>query len=257
MTELSTALETILKTAADREDGAIHPLPKTIKGGAAKKVIKSLKAKGLAEHGGLPDGNEDLPLLITNAGRVAIGLDSLNQTPAEDSFEEDVATAEQVLGITPTANDPEPETDAEEEPPTESETDVEEEPPTEPETNTEEELPTEPETDTEEPPPIEPKEEPTATIAEDPTTPEKQKMPKEPRPGTKKALVWEMLRRDEGATSQQIMEKTNWASHTVRGVIALAKKAGWNITTNRLRAVRPDRTGAKGSCIIYYLSRLA
>ena len=195
MTKISTTQEKILNAAAYRSDGAIHPLPANIKGGAEKKVISSLKSKGLAGHGRTMDRDENLPLLITDAGRAAIGLEPLSQKLADDNLEADVETAEQNLGIAPAANDPEEETPAADE----------------------------------------------------------KKAPKEPRPGTKKARMWEMLRREDGATTQQIMDRLGWSNHTVRGVIALAKKAGWNITTHRHRMVGPNQTGAKGSFTKYFL----
>ncbi len=200
MTKISPTQEKILKAAADREDGAIHPLPANIKGGAEKKVIGSLKSKGLAAH---PDGDENRPLRITDAGRTAIGLEQLPQKPADDALEADVETAEQNLGIAAATDDTE----------TPTETDA----------------------------------------GEETSEPEKKKTPKEPRPGTKKARVWEMLRREEGATTRQIMDETGWGNHTVRGVIALAKKAGWNITSNKNRMAGPNRTGAKGSFTTYFL----
>ena len=201
MIKITPTQQTILKTAAARDNGDIYPLPKNVNGGAEQQVIASLKAKGLAGHGGKLEGDEDLPLLITDAGRTAVGLDSLNQEPADDAFEADVETAEQALGITPTANDPET--------PTETDTD---------------------------------------------TTPNQQKTPKEPRPGTKKAKMWAMLRRTEGATTKQIMDQTEWACHTVRGAIALAKRAGWKITTNKNRVVGPNQVGSPGSFTTYFLA---
>ncbi len=203
MTKITPTQETILKAAADREDGAIHPLPKNIKGGAEKKVIGSLKAKGLAEH---PDGDENLPLRITDTGRTAIGLDPLNTEPADDSFEQDVTEAETSLGIETAANDSETET---------------------------------------------------ASAENETPAPDKGKTPKEPRPGTKKARMFEMLRRTEGATTKQIMDETNWSHHSVRGAIALAKRAGWNITTHKHRMVGPNQTGAKGSYTTYFLQTVS
>ena len=49
MTNLTPAQQTILEAAAGRADGSIHPLPDRIKGGAAKKVIDALKAKGFID----------------------------------------------------------------------------------------------------------------------------------------------------------------------------------------------------------------
>ena len=186
MTKISPTQEKLLKAAADRVDGAIHPLPANIKGGAEKKMIGSLKSKGLAAH---TDDDENLPLLITDAGRTAIGLEPLPQKPADDTLEADVETAEQNLGIAATTDD---------------------------------------------------------------SKPDEKKAPKEPRPGTKKARMWEMLRREDGATTQQMMDALQWSNHTIRGAIALAKKAGWNITTHKNRMVGPNQTGAKGSFTTYY-----
>ena len=49
MTKLSDTQAVILSAAAQRADGAVLPLPETlkIKGGAVAKVLGSLKAKGL------------------------------------------------------------------------------------------------------------------------------------------------------------------------------------------------------------------
>ena len=46
---LTPAQQTILEAAAGRADGSIHPVPDYLKGGAAKKVIKVLKAHGLID----------------------------------------------------------------------------------------------------------------------------------------------------------------------------------------------------------------
>ncbi len=234
-TKITPTQENILKAAADREDGDIHPLPKNIKGGAEKKVIGSLMSKGLAEH---PDGDENLPLRITDVGRIAIGLDPRNTEPADDAFEEDVTEAEQALSIAPADNEPET--------PTEADDTLTEERDAETNTPANEEPPTETDPASEEEPPIAANEEPPAR--------EEKKAPKEPRPGTKKARMFEMLRRDEGATTKQIMDETKWSNHTVRGAIALAKRAGWNITTNKNRVVGPNQVGSPGSFTTYFLT---
>lgn len=55
------------------------------------------------------------------------------------------------------------------------------------------------------------------------------------REGTKQALVIEMLRRPEGATIAEIVEATQWASHTTRGFFAgaLKKKLGLAIDSEK------------------------
>jgi hypothetical protein len=55
------------------------------------------------------------------------------------------------------------------------------------------------------------------------------------REGTKQALVIEMLRRPEGASIAEIVEATQWASHTTRGFLAgaLKKKLGLTIDSQK------------------------
>jgi hypothetical protein len=72
MNELSPTQKTILEAAAQRPDGAIHPLPDSLKGGAANMVIDSLKSKGFANHA---DG-EASTLQITDFGFKAIGMEA-------------------------------------------------------------------------------------------------------------------------------------------------------------------------------------
>jgi hypothetical protein len=78
MTKLSDTQAVILTAASQRNDGAVPPLPDTlkIKGGAVDKVLGSLKAKGLIDHFGTPRGDNPPPLRITRAGLEAIGVDT-------------------------------------------------------------------------------------------------------------------------------------------------------------------------------------
>ena len=144
MTKISATQEKILKAAANREDGAIHPFPSNIKGGAAKKVTKSLKTKGLADH---IDGDETLPITITEVGYQVIGL----EPPAPEAKKEEAKPVSKT------------------------------------------------------------------------------------RSGTKQAMVIEMLKRPQGATSDEIMERTAWKKHTVRGFIsgAIKKKLGLNVVSEK------------------------
>ena len=78
--------------------------------------------------------------------------------------------------------------------------------------------------------------------------------PRKPREETKQEAVLALLRRTEGATVAQIMETTNWASHTVRGFLAGLKKKGIKVEAlEKVRMVGPNRDGAKGSYTIYTL----
>ena len=90
MTKLSDSQAVILSAAAQRADGAVLPLPETlkIKGGAVAKVLGSLKGKGLIDHLGTPRGDDPPPLRITRAGLKAIGVEdeedaSEGATPAD------------------------------------------------------------------------------------------------------------------------------------------------------------------------------
>ena len=55
-----------------------------------------------------------------------------------------------------------------------------------------------------------------------------------PREFSKKAIVRDLLNRTGGTTLQEIMEKTGWQKHTVRGFIStLTKKTGIAISSTR------------------------
>ena len=77
MIKLSDTQVVILSAASQRDNGAVLPLPETlkIKGGAVDKVLGSLKAKGLIDHLGTPRGDDPPPLCITRAGLQAIGVE--------------------------------------------------------------------------------------------------------------------------------------------------------------------------------------
>jgi hypothetical protein len=90
MTKLSDTQLVILSAAAQRDDGAVLPLPETlkIKGGAVAKVLGSLKANGLIDHQGAMRGDDPPPLRITRAGLEAIGVE------AEDDASEGAVPAD-------------------------------------------------------------------------------------------------------------------------------------------------------------------
>jgi hypothetical protein len=77
MTKLSDTQAVILSAASQRDDGAVLPLPETLKirGGAVDKVLGSLRAKGLIDHLGTRRGDNPPPLRITRAGVEAIGVE--------------------------------------------------------------------------------------------------------------------------------------------------------------------------------------
>ena len=90
MTKLSDTQRVILSAAAQRTDRMALPLPKSLKGGAARKVVDALIAKNLLKEVranirlGDPVWRENeqgrgLTLIITDAGFAAIGLEPESQ----------------------------------------------------------------------------------------------------------------------------------------------------------------------------------
>jgi Protein of unknown function (DUF3489) len=216
MTKLSDTQAVILSTAAQRDNGAVLPLPETlrIKGGAVDKVLGSLKAKGLIDHIGVPRGDDPPPLRITRAGLQVIGVEtkedaSERATPADtgatsaDAGVQAVEAPGPASGADSAATPAKPKTRASAKPAK-------------------------------------------APPAEKPT----------PRTGTKQALMIEMLKRPEGATVEQIAAATGWQHHTIRGAIsgALKKKLGLTVEATRTREVGPNKTGAKGSATVYRIT---
>lgn len=86
MTKLSDTQSVILSTAAQRTDRFALPLPKSLKGGAAHKVVSALVAKGLLKEVKAnrklndpvwreTDDGRLVTLVITDAGLAAIGIE--------------------------------------------------------------------------------------------------------------------------------------------------------------------------------------
>jgi hypothetical protein len=216
-TKLSDTQAVILSAAAQRDDGAVLPLPETlkIKGGAVAKVLGSLKAKGLIEHQGTPRGDNPPPLRITRAGLQAIGVE------AEDPGSDTAPAGADALATTADAR-----VQAVEAPAHGTGADNAS-------------------------PPAKRKARKKATPS--PTAPSEKPAP---RAGTKQALMIEMLKRPEGATVEQIAAATGWQHHTIRGAIsgALKKKLGLTVEAIRIRAVGPNKPGAKGSTTVYRIT---
>jgi hypothetical protein len=220
MTKLSDTQAVILRAASQRDDGAVLPLPETlkIKGGAVDKVLGSLKAKGLIDHQGAPRGDNPPPLRITRAGLEAIGVET------EDGASEGatpVGTGETPADAGARATDAAaPMTEADgAAPPAKRKAKMGKRGKA---TTTE------------------------FAPADKPT----------PRTGTKQAQMIELLKRPEGATVEQIAAATGWQHHTIRGAIsgALKKKLGLTVEATRTREVGPNQTGAKGSSTVYRIT---
>jgi len=222
MTKLSDTQSVILSAASQRDDGAVLPLPETlkIKGGAVDKVLGSLKAKGLIDHQGAPRGDDPPPLRITRAGLQAIGVET-GDDASEGATPADTGATSADAGA-----------DATGAPATVTQADSAAAPA---------------------------KRRAKAKAAKAKSARPEKAAPADkptPRTGTKQALMIEMLKRPEGATVEQIAEVTGWQHHTIRGAIsgALKKKLGLTVEATRTREVGPNKTGAKGSSTVYRIT---
>jgi hypothetical protein len=216
MSKLSDTQAIILSAAAQRPDGNVLPLPGSLRGGAAGKVVTALLSRGLIREQVIErttpadsalntvwrneeDGRAVL-LRITPAGLEAIGITG--------QADQDPTTASDVVAGTMSAggayNAPTAKQVAE------NETAAGED----------------------------------AGEAQEPRTGHTATQRKT-REGTKQAQLVAMLRRSEGATIAQIVEATGWQPHTVRGAFAgaLKKKLGLTVTSEKVDGTRLYRIG--------------
>jgi hypothetical protein len=230
MTRLSDTQLVILGAAAQRADGAVLPLPETlkIKGGAVDKALGSLKGKGLIDHLGTPRGDDPPPLRITQAGLQAIGVETEDDAPDGAPGDPCATSADSgdraVNAPTPVAA---PASEADGAAPR-----VKSKPATGKKAKR------------------------SARATGDSQVAGEPSLKPTPRTGTKQALLIELLRRPEGATVEQIAAATGWQKHTIRGAIsgALKKKLGLTVEATRSREVSPNKTGAKGSSRVYRIT---
>jgi hypothetical protein len=218
MTQLSDTQLVILSAASQRDDGAVLPLPETlkIKGGAVVKVLGSLKVKGLIDHIGVPRGDDPPPLRITRAGLQAIGVETEDEVPEGATPAETGATSADAGAQATGAPAAATEADSAAAPGRRKGK-------------------------------ARAQAKPAKVVSSDKPT---------PRAGTKQAQMIEMLKRPEGATVEQIAAATGWQHHTIRGAIsgALKKKLGLTVEATRTREVGPNQTGAKGSSTVYRIT---
>lgn len=73
------------------------------------------------------------------------------------------------------------------------------------------------------------------------------KEPRMPRPGSKLAILVELLTRDQGATLSELADATSWQLHTIRGTLAGAMTKRFGLV------VRSDKTSERGR--VYRASR--
>ena len=110
MSRLSDTQAIVLSAACQRRDGSLLPLPGSLRGGAATKVVAALLARGFAEERvldwtveanaarnavwrNLDDGRAVL-LVITLAGRDALGIEAEDAAVAAAEFDEPAPTTD-------------------------------------------------------------------------------------------------------------------------------------------------------------------
>ena len=203
MTKLSDTQLVILSNAAARPDRNVLPLPGSLRGGAATKVVGALLSRGLVAERIVetttkadaalnriwrnePDGRAVL-LDIADTGLAAIGVET------EGSEAEAPATDE---AHTEAAGEPRSAPHGGET----GEMDVHE-----------------------------------SGAAEAPHAAALAPRARKIREGTKQAALIAMLRAEGGATIAEIVASTGWQSHTVRGAMsgALKKKLGMEVTSEK------------------------
>ena len=119
MTQLSNTQTLILEAAAERETRIALPLPETLRGGAAAKVVAAMLAKGLIEEvdaelrKGDPvwretDDGHGVTLVATRTGLAAIGIEPEDANPAPAGAMD--APTEEPAPDTPTAPEAAPKT---------------------------------------------------------------------------------------------------------------------------------------------------
>ncbi len=186
MPKLTDTQLVILSAAAERDGGAVLPLPKSLKTSkaVAARTIKSLMTRGLISERPAASNDEvwrraedggGLKLVITDAGLTAIGVDTDKGTEAPLA----TATARPKKRKSRTRR--------------------------------------------------------SATGRQTKT----EALPVGVRPGTKQALLIDLLRRKDGATIGEIVDAIGWQPHSVRGAISgtLKKKLGLTVES----AVVDDR----------------
>jgi len=119
MTKLSDTQALILSAAAQREDRIALPLPESLRGGAAAKVVGAMLAKGFLEEVDADMRNGELvwretgdghgvTLVATDAGLGAIGIETEGANTAPMGATD--APTEQPAPDTPTGAEPTPKT---------------------------------------------------------------------------------------------------------------------------------------------------
>ena len=227
MTKLTDTQLIVLSAAAARDDGSIHPLPDNLKGGAITKMIHALLKAGLIAEAAPKEGGPigQTPFAITRKGLEAINADpdeGAQTLPAtlEKLTVAQIATAiGAITGEAVGAKSFNYKTKALERLTT---------------LMNERDLGIR---DVLQAAGIEALAPDGAAvsglgIAEPSPPPKPARKPRH----TKQQVLIDMLKRDGGATMEQMVEATGWLAHTVRGAIsgALRKKLGLTVTSEKV-----------------------
>lgn len=210
MTRLSDTQLVVLSAAATREGGDVLPMPANMRGAAAGKVVKALLSRGLIAEAliGTPrfsDTSRQRIWRMDDRGRVFrlritdAGLEAIGVEPVRTGK----ADAVKMLGALLA----------------QSQTDVDEAQA-----------------------PVLGERGVGAAAPSEATRPDVLALPGPapkchvPRPGTKQAVLIEMLSRPEGATIPEIVSELRWQAHTARGAIsgALKKRLGLNVISEKI-----------------------
>jgi hypothetical protein len=209
MTKLSDTQVVILSAAAQRPDGNVLPLPGSLRGGAATKVVGALLARGLIREQVVDSPRKADPALNTvwrnqEDGRgvllfiTAAGLEAIGVEPAADqgspvpyAFNEGTNSAGEPAAGAPTGDEA----------------------------------------------PVEEATKGRGRRRKAAPTARETGAQRKTRGDTKQAQLIAMLRRKEGATIAQIVAATGWQPHTVRGAFAgaLKKKLGLTVTSEKVQ----------------------
>lgn len=66
------------------------------------------------------------------------------------------------------------------------------------------------------------------------------------KPPTKAAIILDLLRRNEGATLDQLVSATGWLRHTTRAALTGIKRKGHLLSSEKVDGVRTYRVAAGG-----------